>query len=152
MQISFSQRIDAPIEVVFDCVDDDEKIRQWIPEVVEITYPDGEDRANPIGTRFKQKLKEGGRIAEYDGEVIAYDKPRHLGITLGNPSFQVEVHYRLSPVGDAATQLDYDCQLSFAGWFYRLMGFLFFWLTKSIVRKQMAALKRLAETGEATTK
>ena len=50
----------------------------------ETSYPDGLDRTRPVGTRFVQRIREGGRVSEYQGIVTAYDPQRHLGIEIGN--------------------------------------------------------------------
>ncbi|NIN68580.1 MAG: SRPBCC family protein, partial [Anaerolineae bacterium] len=57
--------------------------------------PEGQNREQPIGTKFTQRIREGGRITEYEGEVTAYEKPYHLGVRIGSPQFSVDVDYRL---------------------------------------------------------
>jgi uncharacterized protein YndB with AHSA1/START domain len=143
--ITYSMEINAPIEQVFACVDDDEQVKRWMEGVEEITYLDPPDRDNPVGTRFKQRIREGGRVAEYEGKVIAYDKPRHLGISLGNKQFTMQVDYRFAPI-DGGTRLDYSAEMIAGNGFVRVMGVLFGWMTRRILRNQMAALKTMAES------
>ena len=52
----------APETVRF-FLDEKEKMKLWITELKEIIYPEGLDRNNPSGTKFKQKLKEKGLSA-----------------------------------------------------------------------------------------
>ena len=82
MAYVFKQVIHATIARVWALLDDDEKLSLWMPQLVEINYPDGKNRDAPVGTRFTQKLKEGGRIREYQGEVTAYEAPYLLGVRL----------------------------------------------------------------------
>lgn len=148
MNATFQMDIAAPIETVFDLVDDDEKIKQWMDGVEEISYPDGQDREDPVGKRFNMKIREGGRVADYEGEVLDYDKPNHLAISIGAHSFSMRVDYRFTSIPEG-TRLDYVCQPLRASFFIRFIGFCFSWLTKRILKKQMAALKELAERGQA---
>lgn len=145
MAITYSQFIATPIERAFACVDDEELLRRWMEGLEETTYPQGRDRARPVGTRFTQRIREGGHVTEYEGEVTAYDKPRHLGVRIGNGMFSMQVDYRFTPEGEG-TRLDYRCEAVTHHWFARVMGFLFAWLTRRILRKQMSQLKALAES------
>lgn len=144
--ITRTVQINAPIEEAFDCVNNPAKTMIWAEGVEQIIPLEPYDLANPVGSRFKQVIREGGRAAEYVGEIIAYDKPHHLGITLGNAAFTMEVHYRFSAAG-SGTRLDYSAEMIRANLLGRVMGVLFGWLTGRILDKQMARLKQVAETG-----
>lgn len=147
MEIALEVEIAAPPERVWSFLDDDAKLPLWMPEIVETTYPDGRDGADPVGTRFLQKLKEGGRVKEYPGVVTAYEPPRLLAIRMGEGSFTVDVTYRLAE--DAGgTRLDYRADITLASLLTRILGRLFRPLTMRIVRRHMANLKRLAEAPE----
>ncbi|MGI9387107.1 MAG: SRPBCC family protein [Methyloligellaceae bacterium] len=144
MTYAYKQVIDAPIARVWSFLDDDEKLPLWMPQSVEITYPDGINRQALVGTRFRQKLKEGGRIREYQGEVTAHEPPYLLGIRLFDDSFAVDVIYRLTSDGDKTT-LDYRADVALKSLMARIMGRLFGWLTKRLIRQLMGNLKRVAE-------
>jgi len=143
--ITYSAVINAPIERAFACVEDHDKIKQWAQGVEEIIPLEPWDPANPVGSRFRQRIREGGRLSEFHGEVVAYDKPRHLAITLGNNAFTMRVDYRFTTLNPTQTRLDYSADMVSGSWFGRLMGALFRSLTVRILHKQMAALKALAE-------
>lgn len=144
MPLTFSQHIEAPIERVFELLDDDEQLKLWMDGVEETTYPDGRNVTDPVGTRFRMKIREGGRVQEYDGEVVAYAPPRHLAITIGNAMFRMRVDYRLS-AENGGTRLDYTCEPEYTNWLIRLIGLCFGWLTRRILRRQMLKLKSVAE-------
>jgi hypothetical protein len=112
----------------------------------ETIYSSPPDSANPVGTKFKQRIREGGRVAEYDGEVTAYDKPHHLAVRIGNEQFTVHVDYRFAST-NSGTRLTYSAELLFHSWFARIMGVLFSWFTRGILNKQMIRLKEVAEQG-----
>jgi uncharacterized protein YndB with AHSA1/START domain len=144
MNETFSMVIAAPAERVWMLIDDQDNLKRWMDGLEETTYPDGLDRGKPIGTRFVQRIREGGRVAEYQGVVTAHDRLKHLGIEIGNRAFTMAVDYRLTPVPEG-TRLDYSAMMKRAGGFVRVMTVLFGWLTRKILRKQMGKLKALAE-------
>lgn len=144
MNETFSMVIAAPAERVWALIDDQENLKRWMDGLEETTYPDGIDRSRPVGTRFVQRIREGGRVSEYQGVVTAYDHLKHLGIEIGNRAFTMAVDYRLTPV-PGGTRLDYSAAMQRGGGFVRIMVVLFGWLTRKILRKQMTKLKALAE-------
>jgi carbon monoxide dehydrogenase subunit G len=145
MNCTYILHINAPIAKVFSLVDEEKNLKKWIDGLEETVFPEGYDRAKTVGTKFKQRIKEGSRINEYDGEVIAYEKPSHLGILLGNKHFTVKVDYRFTTDG-VQTRLDYQAEIIRAGWFVRFMGKLFSGFSKRLLDRQMKKLKELAES------
>jgi uncharacterized protein YndB with AHSA1/START domain len=146
MRYTYTQDIRAPIETVFDLIHNPEKHKLWLQGVEETRYIGAYDPANPVGATFKQKIREGGRVKEYDGEVTAFAKPKHLAIRLFSPQFSVDVDYRLTPQDDG-TRLDYAADVSCHHWMVRFMVRLFAFFMRGIVKKQMLKLKELAEAG-----
>jgi carbon monoxide dehydrogenase subunit G len=136
--------INAPPERVFDLIHDPEKHKLWLQGVEETRYLEPSDPVNRVGTKFKQRIRECGRVKEYDGEVTAFDPPRHLGIRLFSAQFSVVVDYRLTPLGHG-TRLDYVADVSCGSWFFRMMVRVFSFFMRGFVRKQMLKLKELAE-------
>jgi uncharacterized protein YndB with AHSA1/START domain len=143
-KITYSIEINAPIEKVFDLIDDPEKIKQWMDGLEEISFPEGRNLDNPVGTKFKQKIKEGKRTQEFDGEVMAYEKPKNLSVKVENKYCAMLVDYNLSPIA-TGTRLDYSCEMFWLAWIARMMAVLFGWVMKSVLRIQMTKLKALAE-------
>jgi len=148
MTIVYTLQIAAPTERVFDCVEDEQKILQWMEGVESITYPGGVKPPLPLGARSTVHIREGGRVNAYDSTVIAYDKPRHIAIHLGNAKFTMEVHYRLTP-DNGGTRLDYTCDMVNPTLIARILSALFSWIAKSVLKKHMARLKALAESNAA---
>lgn len=144
MRVTRTLHVAAPPGAVWTILDDAEKIKLWIPEVVETVHPDGLDRSNAVGTRFVQRIREGGRVKSYDGEVIAYEPERVLGVRLGDGSFSVDTTYRLSAEGKG-TRLAFAAEAELKSWIARLMAPVGRLLLGSLVRKQLERLKALAE-------
>lgn len=144
MATTYSMEVKASIDKLFDFVEDKEKMKLWMNGLEETVYTTERNSANPVGTKFKQKIREGGRVQEYDGEVLAYEKPKHLAVRIGNKSFHAVADYRFTPT-HGGTRLDYVCEVTCHSWFFRVMAVMFGWLMKRILRKQMSKLKKLAE-------
>jgi uncharacterized protein YndB with AHSA1/START domain len=149
MTFTNTVEINAPITRVFDLVDDDQNIKLWMDGLEETLYPEGKNPVNPVGTRFTQQIREGSRVATYEGRVIAYEKPNLLAITIGNSQFEMQVVYRFTAKG-AWTWLDYSATMTRGSLFTKLMSKLFAPLTCRILDRQMKKLKELAETEMAT--
>lgn len=146
MNETYSMMISAPVHRVWELIDDQDNLKLWMDGLEETSYPDGLDRTRPVGTRFVQRIREGGRVSEYQGIVTAYDPQRHLGIEIGNRAFAMGVDYRLTAIPEG-TRLDYSAVMRRGGAFIRIMTALFGWLTRKILRRQMAKLKAIAEAG-----
>jgi uncharacterized protein YndB with AHSA1/START domain len=144
MATTYSVEMNAPIDKVFDCVEDQKKMRLWMDGLEETIYTSERDPANPVGTKFKQKIREGGRVQEYDGEVLAYEKPKHLAVRIGNKYFHAVADYRFTPTAEG-TRLDYACDVTCHSRLFKVMMFFFGWFMRRILRKQMTKLKELAE-------
>lgn len=149
MRMTYTLQINAPSEKVFDLIQDPEQHKRWLKGVEETRYVGHYDPANPVGTKFTQRIREGGRDQSFDGEVTAFARPKHLAIRLTGAKFTVDVDYRLTPSG-AGTRLDYAAQVVcdswfFRSWLFRLLAPVFGFLVRGTLRKQLGKLKELAE-------
>jgi carbon monoxide dehydrogenase subunit G len=108
------------------------------------------DGPRGVGSTFQMHIKEGGRVAVYDGEVTAHDPPRHLGVRFWGgalrPGMAMRADYHLSAV-DGQTRLDYvaavECKRM--GFFMRLLMPLFMLFGRMQLKAFLKTLKRLAE-------
>ena len=149
MRVVTTVHIDAPLEKVWPLLDEDKNFKLWMPDVIETTYPDGKPAGDPVGARFAQKIREGGRINTYLGEVTAYEPQRLLGVRLGDErNFSTNVTYRLSQE-NTGTRLDYACDVHLISWLARIMILIGGPMMRRIVKRHMANLKRVAEEGGA---
>ena len=98
-----------------------------------------------FGGKFQQKIREAGKLVDYQGEVLACEAPEHWGVKLADQHLTMLIDYRLAEKGEG-TQLSYTCELEYPGMFVRWMFALFKPQTKRMVRGYLANLKRLAET------
>jgi uncharacterized protein YndB with AHSA1/START domain len=67
MLLRYKTGVNAAAETVFACVDQPEHIAHWVEGAVEHTYLTDRNPADPVGQRFRQKLRMGKSIKEFDG-------------------------------------------------------------------------------------
>lgn len=144
-QHTYATEIDAPIEHVFGLVEDSEKLKLWMPNLIETTYLSPSNPDNPVGIKFTQKIKECGKVSEYNGEVTGYSKPNHISVRVGNKHFFVDVNYHFKKIDTNKTHLNYSCTIKFQTTSAKVMGFMFSWMNKLILKKQMQKFKSIAE-------
>jgi uncharacterized protein YndB with AHSA1/START domain len=144
MEVFCSATIKASAEKIFDLITDDEKKKKWAQGLAETTYPEGRNKQHPVGTKFIQKIKEGHRLTEYNGEILAFEPPRHLSVRMSNKHIDMDMHFNLKPMGQK-TQVDFVVEMPRAGLLARTAGKVFGWFTKMILKNQLSALKTMAE-------
>ena len=137
-------RIDASPEAVFELLADNTRRGEWAEGMETFDYTSEFDPDDPVGTTFTQRIREGGRITEYHGEITTYDPPNAYGSKVTGGSYSMVVEYHLSAV-DGGTEVVNVCDVDSSSRFVRIMGFLFSWFTRYLGRKQLRKLKELVE-------
>lgn len=143
MKLEYSVVVKAPMEMVFAYLTEPEYIKQWAKGVESVEFLDGGESEPAVGAKFVQKIREGGKLTEYRGEVVAYEKPRLNAVRLTHPMFSMENEYRLQET-EGGTRVEYVCRTVFSSGVAKVMGFFFGWLTKKIARDHMQRLQELA--------
>lgn len=150
MRFTYAVYIQAPIEEVFAVLEDPEKTGLWTEGLEENVYPADYDRDHPVGTRFRQAIRESDLLSHYNGEITAHERPCLYGVRLANRRLAVDVVYRLAPDGPSGgkgTRLVYSADVRHASWLERLSVRLFKHLTEGVIRNQMRRLKQVVESG-----
>lgn len=143
MRYERAVEIDAPVGHVFALLDDLDRHRLWLDGLEEVVSRSRRDPASPVGWRFTLKMR-GPRKVEFDGELIAREKPSHLGLRIGNPAFTMDTHYRLAHAG-AGTRLVYSVEVTNHTRATRVSSILLGSETRRLIRKQLRKLKKVAE-------
>lgn len=146
MLLTLQMDIQAPIEIAFSYLEDQEKQKKWIHGLESTEYITPVDPANPVGVKFIQHLREGGRVQAYEGQVIAYRKNSLLGIQLHHPAFLIEVKYQLEVLSDKSCRLFLTEKIKAKNLFSKIMNFFFQGIIKRTLKKQMSLLKQIIET------
>ena len=144
MRITYSMDILAPIERTFEFVCDHDKQKLWMDGLVETVYDTPFDGDNPIGTKFRQRIREAAHIAEYDGEILDFRRPDLMTVSIGDGLFRMEVCYSLARI-DNGTRLDYSADMIIGSPYSSLMNRLLTLFTKRVLERQMRRLKEITE-------
>jgi uncharacterized protein YndB with AHSA1/START domain len=90
-----------------------EKLKLWLTTLVDLVPTSKRMRA--VGTTFDMQVREGRRIAQYEGRIHAYSPPRHLGASFWKGTFSpgvvMKVDYRLADLGNR-TRLEYYAEIN----------------------------------------
>ena len=137
-------QIDASPDAVFELLADNTRRGEWAEGMETFDYTSDFDPDDAVGTTFTQRIREGGRVTEYHGEITAYDPPKTWGSQVSGGSYSMVVEYHLT-VADGGTEVVSVVEVDSSSFFVRVMGFLFSWFTKWLGRKQLRKLKELVE-------
>lgn len=145
MRITESIAIRRHPEDVFPWISDPERAMRWQPSVAGGEILD--ETPERVGTTFRERIEEGGKGTELEGEITAYEQNRLIGFHLEgqynvvNVSFLLESH-------DGGTRVNYDADVRFKG-VTRLvmlaMGPVFKRKIRAQIRSELAELKALCE-------
>lgn len=148
MKNSYTIEIDAPPAQVFQWLEDPERLKQWLPNLVENERD--ASTATGTGSKFRQVYVENGRRMEMQGEVTQFERNRHLACDIRGEVFDLFVDYRLEDLG-GRTRLTQESEVRFRNAMMRIVGAVLKPLMKKSSMKQLESsfvkLKALAETG-----
>lgn len=137
--------IQAPIEVVFSYLEDNDKQKEWMTGLEGTEYLTEFDSSNPVGVKFKQRLREGNRIQEYEGQVTEYNKNNRISIQMNHPAFLINVSYNLQEISTNSSMLYVTEEVTAKNVSGKILSILFRVFMKRGLEKQMKLLKQCAE-------
>lgn len=103
MRIEYRIEIRCTPKQLWPFLDEPDRQRQWLTTLLDIVPTSQQPRA--VGTTFDMRVREGRRIAKYEGRINSYSPPRHLGVSFWGGPFQpgmvMSVDYRIAelPIG-----------------------------------------------------
>ncbi len=145
MLLTCSTIVEAPPATVFTCVDAPNHIVGWVGGAVEHVYLSERGTQAPIGQRFRQRLRQGGTIRTYEGEIIAWEPATHFGLRIPAPAYTTEAHFRIAALGAERSALDYTIDIVLTSRSAKLLGPIMKLPLRFFVRKQIGLLKDYAE-------
>jgi uncharacterized protein YndB with AHSA1/START domain len=141
----FEEFINAPIDIVFAYVDEDEKIKRWNTMMVENIYDLEEGtHSNKPGTRFKSVQKIEKKTITVDCMIMEYQAPTKIvmhsttkeGVSISKYFLLREYH---------GTRLIVEASLIPSNTFYKITTKLLGWTSKLIFEEQYQNLKAYVE-------
>lgn len=146
MLTDYSIEVNCPPAQLWPYLEEPEKQKLWMKGLLENATTSAKQTG--VGATFKMKIKEGGRIAEYFGEVLKYERNKLLGIKLwgGNlKDMEVFVDYTLVDLS-GRTRLDYLATMEIKGLIMKIFSPLFKAFSLMQLKSFFKTLKQLAET------
>jgi len=140
-----SMQVSATASTVFACVDEPQNIVQWVGGIVEHQYVTARDEHTAVGQRFRQLLRQGRTVREFNGEIIVWEAPSHFGLRIPSAAYTSEAHFRISADGPTRSTVRYSLEIRLHSPTAKLLGPLLklpLWL---FVRQQISRLKAYAE-------
>lgn len=112
MHVEYRSEIRCTPKQLWPFLDEAEKQKLWLTTLVDLAPTSHMPRA--VGSTFDMRVREGRRIATYEGRIHAYDPPRHLGVSFWKGAFSpgvvMKVDYRLADLG-TRTRLEYLAEI-----------------------------------------
>ena len=146
MKTSTMTRINAPVTTVFLWLEDDNRLRQWIPNLIEdealIETPER------VGSRFRQVYLENGKRMEMTGEITEYVENERMRVEITGDMFDLDVEYILLAITDNQTELTQNTEIQFKGimrLFAPIMSLVSKFSSKSPQTEAHEKLKTMAE-------
>lgn len=127
MKTSKTTIIDAPAATVFLWLEDNDRLKKWVPNIVEdeplVETPE------KVGSKFRQVFLENGRRMEMIGEITEFVENERLRVYITGKMFDLDVDYILAPLSETQTELTQDSDIKFKG-FMMLFAPIMFLMSK----------------------
>ncbi len=146
MRLTATVDINAPAEIVWACVEEPDKIVQWVEGAVGHRYITPVENGVIVGSQFEQKLQQGKEIVTFIGTVTDCQQPQRFGFHIPSPAYSSDALFQLTPLSDETTQVDYSIDVELHTLKAKVAGFVLRLPLTFFVPKQMRRLKQLAES------
>ena len=113
MKTSTTTRIDAPVSTVFLWLDDTDRLKQWVPNLIEDQPL--VDTPERVGSRFRQVFIENGKRMEMTGEITAFVENERMRVNMTGQMFDLDVDYCLLATSSTQTELTQNTEIRLKG-------------------------------------
>lgn len=144
-QIEHSVQIAAPAAYVFACLNDVDRLPQWMAGLQRTEIPPSFDPMNPVGGSYRQHMVQFGYPLQYTVTVTHFDPWQRVGLNLDSRYFMLDILYRLVEQGPVQTELLCQAQISRTDWSVRLLQNLIATKMLSVIQDQMDAFRSMVE-------
>jgi len=127
MKTSKTTLIDAPAATVFLWLEDNDRLRQWVPNLIE-DEPLVET-TEKVGSKFRQVFLENGRRMEMVGEITEFVENERLRVDITGKMFDLDADYVLVALSATRTELTQNTEIKLKG-LMRLFAPIMFLMSK----------------------
>ncbi|SMO65593.1 hypothetical protein [Melghirimyces algeriensis] len=136
-------------ESLFESLEMEGKLKQWLPRLDRMTYEELPENGEWKGTTFTLHFRPGRKQRMIEGEIIAYRKPDLFGVRLYLPQTYLDVFFSLEEKQEE-TQLSCDCEVSMAVGGNALKTRLIAWKARRSLAVYLKNLKNIMEAQAAS--
>ncbi len=147
MKTTTSILIEAPVGTVFLWLEDNERLKKWVPNLIEDTPLI--ETPEKTGSRFKQVFLENGKRMEMTGEITDYVENERMRVDMTGTMFNLDVEYILTAPSEDQTELTQNTEIRFKGLmvlFAPIMRLMSLLSSHDPQAEAHQALKSMAET------
>ena len=140
--------IEAPMETVWEWLEEDAKFRQWVSWVESVEYLNPDVKG--VGRRTVVEMKEPGQAEAVRVEAVttSYDPPRSVASEIrAEGVFTGTEMYRLTALDGGRTRVEVENRIRYTPWLFRLIEPLATPMADEKLRGDMASLKAHVEAG-----
>ena len=113
MRTTSNITINAPASLVFLWLEDNERLKKWVPNLVEdealVETPE------KVGSKFRQVFVESGKEMEMIGEITEYIENERMCVAMTGKMFDLGLEYTFSEPEPAQTNLTQNTTIKFNG-------------------------------------
>ncbi|KYG29603.1 SRPBCC family protein [Alkalihalobacillus trypoxylicola] len=131
---TFERHINAPIDTVFSCLNEDEHVLEWNDYIVEHIY-EGDESELKEGSTFITKQKIGKKVIELEAEYSAFNPPYYAEVKTSTKEGMSTTKYSLSEESDG-TLFKVEAILIPKNAYYSIITKLFKWSFKVLYNEQ----------------
>lgn len=148
-KVHASTEIAASREQVWQWLDNNDRLKQWVSWLVDVQEPQPGPHA--VGSHRVWVMKDennGGELLNLDGVFKEYQPPSNFTVAIASPLYQFDgsQSYRLTDLGNGRTRIDIDGRYHYQQWLANLMEPLVTPLAQKKMVGDLARLKTLMET------
>ena len=146
MRLTTTIDIHAPTEVVWACIEEPEKIMQWVEGCLNHRYLTPEENGTMVGRQFEQQLQQGKDTVTFIGTMTQYDPLQHFAFHIPSAAYSSDASFHLKSLKPDVTQVFYSIDVELHTLKAKIAGFFLRLPLTFFVPKQMRRLKQLAES------
>ncbi|NNC37999.1 MAG: hypothetical protein EX271_11300 [Acidimicrobiales bacterium] len=113
MKTTSNITIEAPASLVFLWLEDADRLKQWVPNLIEdealVETPE------KVGSKFRQVFSERGKEMVMIGEITEYIENERMRVDICGDMFDLDLQYSFKAEGAARTHLTQETSIKFKG-------------------------------------
>lgn len=112
MHLSMETYAQTTPEHLFDYLETEGQLKQWVPRLNRITYKYIPETGEWKSATFILHFRSGRKERQVHGEVVAYRKPELFGIRLFFAHTILDVFFNIRQEEEGRVQITCDCEIS----------------------------------------